>query len=105
MWTIIIIISFILLILGIIGAVVGIEEDEMGIGMLGSSVLIFSMVLIALVCTIDCANIRDVMPLLGHIDHDKTVIKEQNNEPTALYLTIDGKEYHIILQEGEQENE
>lgn len=105
MWTIIIIISFILLILGIIGMGIGIEEDEVGIGILGGSVLILSLILVFLVCMIDNDNIRDIMPLLGHIDHNKTVIKEQNDEPTDLYLTIDGKEYHIILQEGELENE
>ena len=105
MWAIIIIILFILLILGIIGVGVGVEEDEAGIMILGSSVFILSLVLVALICTMGNENIEDVMPLLGHIDHDKTVIKEQNDKPTDLYLTIDGKEYHIILQEGELENE
>lgn len=103
MWTTIFAISLVLVTVGIIGMAAGAEETDEGAMLMGVVVLIISLILVIAVSGMSADNIEDILPLLGHIDHDKTTIKEENGEPTDLYLTVDGKEYHIILQESKEE--
>lgn len=104
MWTAILVLLFLLLFTGIITLGVG-KEDDNSVGILsGFVVSVFVMILYILYGALSMNGIESVLPLMGHIDKEKTVIKEENGEPTDLYITVDGKEYHIILQETEEEN-
>lgn len=104
MWTAILVLLFLLLFTGIITLGIG-KEDDNGVGMItGFVVSVLVVILFIIYGSLDAQGIESVLPLLGHIDKGKTVIKEENGEPTDLYITVDGKEYHIILQETEEEN-
>lgn len=103
MWITIFAISLVLVAVGILGIAAGVEEENTGALLMGGVVLIISIILAIAVSSMSDDNIEDIVPILGHIDHDKTVIKEENGEPTDLYITVDGKEYHIILQKSEGE--
>ena len=104
MWTAILVLLYLLLFTGIITLGIG-KEDDYGVGMItGFVVSVLVVILFIVYGALDTNGIESVLPLMGHIDKEKTVIKEENGEPTDLYLTVDGKEYHIILQETEEEN-
>lgn len=103
MWTAILVLLFLLLFTGIITLAIG-EEDDNGVGMItGFIVSVLVVTLFFIYGIIDMNGIESVLPLMGHIDKEKTVIKEENGEPTDLYITVDGKEYHIVLKETEEE--
>lgn len=102
MWTAILVLLFLLLFTGIISLGVGKENDVTTV--VGFVVSVLVVILFIIYGALDTNGIESVLPLLGHIDKEKTVIKEENGEPTDLYITVDGKEYHIILQETEEEN-
>lgn len=104
MWTAILVLLFLLLFTGIITLGLG-KEDDNGVGMItGFVVSVLVVILFIVYGALDAHGIESVLPLLGHIDKGKTVIKEENGEPTDLYITVDGKEYHIVLKETEEEN-
>lgn len=42
---------------------------------------------------------KEVIILNKNIDHDKTKIIEENGEPTELYITVNGEEYHFTFEE------
>lgn len=104
MWMAILVLLFLLLFTGIITLGVG-KEDDNGVCIVAGFV-VSALVFVALIIigVLDTNGIESVLPLLGHIDKEKTVINESNGEPTDLYITVEGKEYHIILQEKEVEN-
>lgn len=103
MWTAILVLLFLLLFTGIITLGIG-KEDDNGVGMItGFVVSVLVVILLIIYGALDMNGIESVLPLLGHIDKWKTVIKEENGEPTDLYITVDGKEYHIALKETEEE--
>lgn len=105
MWTAILVLLFLLLFTGIISlGIIGKEDDNDAAIVIGFVVSVLVVILFIIYGALDTNGIESVLPLLGHIDKGKTVIKEENGEPTDLYLTVDGKEYHIILQETEEEN-
>lgn len=102
MWTAILVLLFLLLFTGIITLGIG-KEDDNGVGMItGFVVSVLVVILLIIYSALDMNGIESVTPLLGHIDKEKTVIKEENGEPTDLYITVDGEEYHIILQETKE---
>ena len=103
MWTAILVLLFLLLFTGIISLGIGKEDDNDAATAIGFVVSVFVMILYILYGALSTNGIESVLPLMGHIDKEKTVIKEENGEPTDLYITVDGKEYHIILQESEEE--
>lgn len=104
MWTAILVLLFLLLFTGIITLGIG-KEDDNGVGMItGSVVSVLVVILFIIYGALGTNGIESLLPLIGHIDNEKTVIKEENGEPTDLYITVDGKEYHIILKETEEEN-
>lgn len=70
----------------------------------GSVVSVLVVILFIIYGALGTNGIESVLPLIGHIDNEKTVIKEENGELTDLYITVDGKEYHIVLKETEEEN-
>lgn len=103
MWTAILVLLFLLLFTGIMSLAIS-EEDGNGVGMItGFVVSVLVVILLIIYGALSMNGIESVLPLLGHIDKGKTVIKEENGEPTDLYLTVDGKEYHIALKETEEE--
>ena len=104
MWTAILVLLFLLLFTGIITLGLG-EEDDNAVGIV-SGFVVSVLVIIGFIIygALSTNGIESVLPLMGHIDKEKTVIKKENSEPTDLYITVDGKEYHIILQETEEEN-
>lgn len=104
MWTAILVLLFLLLFTGIITLGIG-KEDDNGVGMItGTVVSVLVVILFIIYGTTVMNGIESVLPLLGHINKEKTVINESNGEPTDLYITVDGKEYHIVLKETEEEN-
>lgn len=103
MWTAILVLLFLLLFAGIISWGIGKEDDNDAAIVVGFVVSVLVVILLIIYGALDANEIKSVLPLLGHIDKEKTVIKEENGEPTDLYLTVEGKEYHIILQESEEE--
>ena len=102
MWIAVLVLLFLLLFTGIISLGIGKEDDNDGAIVIGFVVSVLVVILFFIYGALDTNGIESVLPLLGHIDKGKTVIKEENGEPTDLYLTVDGKEYHIILQESEE---
>lgn len=103
MWTAILVLLFLLLFTGIITLGIG-KEDDNGVGMItGFVVSVLVAILFIVYGALGTNGIESVLPLIGHIDNEKTVIKEENGEPTDLYITVDGKEYHIVLKETEEE--
>lgn len=103
MWTAILVLLFLLLFTGIMTLAIG-TEDNNGVDMIaGFVVSVLVVILLIVYGALDTNGIESVLPLLGHIDKGKTVIKEENGEPTDLYLTVDGKKYHIVLKETEEE--
>lgn len=103
MWTAIVVLLFLLLFTGMISLGIGKEDDNDAAIVIGVVVSVLVVILFIIYGALDTNGIESVLPLLGHIDKGKTVIKEENGEPTDLYLTVDGKEYHIILQESKEE--
>lgn len=104
MWTDILVLLFLLLFTGIISLGIG-KEDDNGVAMItGFVVSVLVVILLIIYSALDMNGIESVTPLLGHIDKEKTVINESNGEPTDLYITVDGKVYHIALKETEEEN-
>lgn len=103
MWTAILVLLFLLLFTGIISLGIGKEDDNDAAIVIGFVVSVLVVILFIIYGALDTNGIESVLPLLGHIDKGKTVIKEENGEPTDLYLTVDDKEYHIILQESKEE--
>lgn len=103
MWTAILVLLFLLLFTGIISLGIGEEDDNDAAIVIGFVVSVLVVILFIIYGALGTNGIESVLPLLGHIDKGKTVIKEENGEPTDLYLTVDGKEYHIILQDSEEE--
>lgn len=103
MWTAILVLLFLLLFTGLISLGIGKEDDNDAAIVIGFVVSVLVVILFIIYGVLDTNGIESVLPLLGHIDKGKTVIKEENGEPTDLYLTVDGKEYHIILQESKEE--
>lgn len=104
MWTAILVLLFLLLFTGIMTLAIC-EEDDNGVGMItGFVVSVLVVILLIIYGVLGTNGIESVLPLLGHIDKEKTVIKEENGEPTDLYITVDGNEYHIALKETEEEN-
>lgn len=102
MWTAILVLLFLLLFTGIITLGIG-KEDDNGVGMItGFVVSVLVVILIIIYGALSTNGIKSILPLIGHIDNEKTVIKEENGEQTDLYITIDGKEYHIVLKEKEE---
>ena len=104
MWTaiLVLVLLFLLLFTGIISLGIGKEDDNDAAIVIGFVVSVLVVILFIIYGALGTNGIESVLPLLGHIDKGKTVIKEENGEPTDLYLTVDGKEYHIILQESEE---
>ena len=102
MWTAILVLLFLLLFAGIISWGIGKEDDNDAATVIGFVVSVLVAILFIVYGALDAHGIESVLPLLGHIDKGKTVIKEENGEPTDLYITVDGKEYHIILQESKE---
>lgn len=103
MWTAILVLLFLLLFTGIMTLAIG-TEDNNGVGMItGFVVSVLVVILLIVYGALSTNGIESVFPLIGHIDNEKTVIKEENGEPTDLYITVDGKEYHIVLKETEEE--
>lgn len=103
MWTAILVLLFLLLFTCLITLCVSKEDDD-PVGILsGFAVSVFVVILFIIYGVLDMNGIESVLPLLGHINKEKTVIKEENGEPTDLYITVDGKEYHITLQETEED--
>ncbi len=102
MWTAILVLLFLLLFTGIISLGIGKEDDNDAAIVIGFVVSVLVVILFIIYGALDTNGIESVLPLLGHIDKGKTVIKEENGEPTDLYITVDGKEYHIMLQEMEE---
>lgn len=97
MWTAILVLLFLLLFTGIITLGIG-KEDDNGVGMItGFVVSVLVVILFIIYSALNMNGIESVTPLLGHIDKEKTVINESNGEPTDLYITVDGKVYHIIF--------
>lgn len=103
MWTVILVLLFLLLFTGIISCGIGKEDDNDAAIVVGFVVNVLITILFIVYGALDAHGIESVLPLLGHIDKEKTVIKEENGEPTDLYIAVDGKEYHIILQESKEE--
>lgn len=103
MWTAILVLSFLLLFTGTISFGIGKEDDNDAATVVGFVVNVLVVILFIIYSSLDAHGIESVLPLLGHIDKGKTVIKEENGKPTDLYITVDGKEYHIILQESKEE--
>lgn len=103
MWTAILVLLFLLLFTGIISLGIGKEDNNDAAIVVGFVVNVLVAILFIVYGAFDTHGIESVLPLLGHIDKGKTVIKEENGEPTDLYITVDGKEYHIILQESKEE--
>lgn len=104
MWTAILVLLFLLLFTGIITLGIG-KEDDNGVGTITASVVsVLVVILLIIYGALGTNGIESILPLTGHIDNEKkTVIKEENGEPTDLYITVDGKEYHIALKETEEE--
>lgn len=103
MWTAILVLLFLLLFTGIISLAIGKEDDNDAATVIGFVVSVLVVILIIIYGALSTNGIESVLPLIGHIDNEKTVIKEENGEPTDLYITVDGKECHIILKENEEE--
>lgn len=103
MWTAVLVLLFLLLFAGIISWGIGKEDDNDAAIIIGFVVSVLVAILFIVYGALDAHGIESVLPLLGHIDKGETVIKEENGEPTDLYITVDGKEYHIILQESKEE--
>lgn len=103
MWTAILVLLFLLLFTGIISLGIGKEDDNDAAIVIGFVVSVLVVILFIIYGALGTNGIESVLPLLEHIDKGKTVIKEENGEPTDLYITVDGKEYHIILQESKEE--
>lgn len=103
MWTAILVLLFLLLFTGIISLGIGKEDDIIPV-VIGFVVSVLVVILFIIYGALSTNGIESVLPLIGHIDNEKTVIKEENGEPTDLYITVDGKEYHIALKETEEEN-
>ena len=103
MWTAILVLLFLLLFAGMISLGVGKEDNNDAAIVIGFVVSVLVVVLFIVYGGLEMDGIESVLPLLGHINKEKTVIKEENGEPTDLYLTVNGKDYHIILQESEEE--
>lgn len=102
MWTAILVLLFLLLFTGIISLGIGKEDDNDAAIVIGFVVSVLVVILFIIYGALGTNGIESVLPLLGHIDKEKTVIKEENGEPTDMYITVDGKEYHIILKEKEE---
>jgi len=41
------------------------------------------------------------IPLLKSIDHDKTKVISENGDVKEIYITVNDKEYHFEIEEGE----
>lgn len=93
------IISYIAIgILGVIGLALFANSDDNSGTILGALIAVLSiLLLIGFVTTRELSD--DVKVLQKHIDHDKSRIIKENDEPKELYITVDGEEYHFEFKE------
>jgi uncharacterized membrane protein len=93
------IISYIAIgILGVIGLALFANSDDNSGTILGALIAVLSiLLLIGFVTTRELSD--DVKVLQKHIDHDKSRIIKENDEPKELYITVDGEEYHFVFKE------
>jgi uncharacterized membrane protein len=93
------IISYIAIgILGVIGLALSVNSDDNSGTILGALIAVLSiLLLIGFVTTRELSD--DVKVLQKHIDHDKSRIIKENDEPKELYITVDGEEYHFVFKE------
>jgi uncharacterized membrane protein len=92
------IISYIAIgILGVIGLALFANSDDNSGTILGALIAVLSiLLLIGFVTTRELSD--DVKVLQKHIDHDKSRIIKENDEPKELYITVDGEEYHFVFE-------
>lgn len=73
------------------------SDENSGVLLGGLMVALSLLVLIGFVTTRELSD--DVKVLQKHIDHDKSRIIKENDEPKELYITVDGEEYHFEFKE------
>lgn len=74
------------------------DEDDIII----TSIIIFAADLILLLLIALSVVWPETIILNKNIEHDKTKIIEENGEPTELYITVNGEEYHFTFKEEEK---
>ena len=76
------------------------SDESSGVLLGGLMVALSLLVLIGFVTTRELSD--DVKILQKHIDHDKSRIIKENDEPKELYVTVDGEEYHFVFEESKK---
>ena len=80
------------------------SNEEIGVGVSSVAFVIAFVLSIFCIAFLDDGGYESIVPLLGHIDEDKTKVTEIKGKVTELWITVDGKEYHFELKhEGENE--
>lgn len=84
-------------------AIIMIKESDKDT-LLGLSFIDIIAGLSLLALTLVSATEKETLILDKNIDHDKTKIVEENGEPTELYITVNGEEYHFTFKEVSESN-
>ena len=96
---VILICSFTMAFLGIKGE--GCAKDTLHVFLVVSNALIFLISLFGLLLSCMTAKVyrSEYDKLIKNIDHDKTKVIKENDDIAEIYITVNGEEYHFVLEE------